>query len=82
MNIALNDENSSYVTFPERKKNCTLPRSSKRMYNFFPALSKNVNDDLLIADFLVWPPSLDLSVWDWFFDLSGVKISSIDGFKT
>ena len=47
MYIALYDENSSYVTFPERKKNCILPRSSKRMNNFFPALSKNVNDDLL-----------------------------------
>ena len=82
MYIALYDENSSYVTFPERKKNCTLQRSSKRMNKFFPALSKNVNDDLLIAELLVWPPSLDLSVWDWFFDLSGVKISSIDGFKT
>ena len=52
------------------------------MNNFFPALSKNEDDDLLIADFLVWPPSLDWSVWDWFFDLSGVKISSIDGFET
>ena len=82
MYIALYDENSSYVTFHERKKNCTLLRSSKRMNKFFPALSRNVNDDLLIAELLVWPPSLDLSVWDWFFDLSGVKISSIDGFKT
>ena len=72
-------------------KLCDISRKKEKLHTtkifkknewLVSCIVKKRNDDLLIADFLVWPPSLDWSVWDWFFDLSGVKISSIDGFKT